>query len=105
MESSSSSSSTIQITAWHLKDDYVEICNCDYVCPYNIDVVQKYEFYRALVLYHVREGNYGDIKLDGLDVIGAYSCTKAIHEGNSTIQIYITKKALEDNNIKHALVD
>ena len=102
---SSSSSYTIQIPAWHLKADYVETCNCDYGCPCNFDAFPTYGFCRALVLYHIREGNYGDIKLDGLDVIGVYSWPKAIHEGNGTIQLYITKKALEDDNVKHALVD
>ena len=59
-----------------------------------------------MVLYHIREGNYGDIKLDGLDVVGAYSWPKAIHEGNGTMQLYITKNALAaDNNLRHALID
>jgi hypothetical protein len=58
-----------------------------------------------LVLYHIREGNYGDIKLDGLDVVGAYSWPKAIHEGNGTMQLYITKNALKDNSVRDALVD
>jgi len=103
--SSSSSSSSIQIPTWHLKADYVETCNCDYGCPCNFDSIPTYGFCRALVLCHIREGNYGDIKLDGLDVVGAYSWPKAIHEGNGTIQLYITKNALKDNSVRDALVD
>jgi hypothetical protein len=103
--SSSSSSSSIQIPTWHLKADYVETCNCDYGCPCNFDSIPTYGFCIALVLYHIREGNYGDIKLDGLDVVGAYSWSKAIHEGNGTIQLYITKNALKDNSVRDALVD
>ena len=61
-----SSSSSIQIPTWHLKADYVETCNCDYGCPCNFDSIPTYGFCRALVLYHIREGNHGDIKLDGL---------------------------------------
>src|SRR5687767_2257113 len=99
-----SSSSSIQIPTWHLKADYVETCNCDYGCPCNFDSIPTYGFCRALVLYHIREGNYGDIKLDGLDVVGAYSWPKAIHEGNGTMQLYITKNALEII-VKIALID
>jgi hypothetical protein len=101
----SCSSSSIQIPTWHLKADYVETCNCDYGCPRNFDSIPTYGFCRALVLYHIREGNYGDIKLDGLDVVGAYSWPKAIHEGNGTMQLYITKNALKDNSVTDALVD
>ncbi|MGE5863083.1 MAG: DUF1326 domain-containing protein, partial [Nitrososphaerales archaeon] len=98
------SSSTTQIPTWHLKADYVETCNCDYGCPCNFDAFPSNDFCRALVLYHIREGNYGDIKLDGLDVVGAYSWPKAIHEGNGTMQLYIGKNT-SDNNTRHALVD
>ena len=99
-----SSSSTIQTPTWHLKADYVETCNCDYGCPCNFNGFPTYGFCRALILYHIREGNYGDVKLDSLDVVGAYSWPKAIHEGNGTMQLYITKNAA-DNNVKHALID
>jgi len=100
----SSSSSTTQIPTWHLKADYVETCNCDYGCPCNFDGFPTYGFCRALILYHIREGNYGDIKLDGFDIVTAYSWPKAIYEGNGTMHLYISKNAIEVN-VKHALID
>jgi hypothetical protein len=48
------------------------------------------------VLYHIQKGSYGqDINLDGLDAIYAASWPKAIHEGNGTMQLFITTKANE----------
>jgi len=48
------------------------------------------------VLYHIQDGNYGrDTNLDGLDAVYAASWPKAIHEGNGTMQLYITQKANE----------
>ena len=44
-------------------------------------------FAEALVLFSIREGNYADTKLDGIDVIVAESWPKAIHEGNGTLQL------------------
>jgi hypothetical protein len=85
--------STIQIPKWHLKIDYVETCNCDFGCPCNFSGFPTYGFCRALVLFHIREGNYGDKKLDNLDVIYAASWPKAIHEGNGTMQLFISKEA------------
>lgn len=76
-----------------MKMDYVETCNCDFGCPCNFSGFPTYGFCRALTLYHVREGNYGDVKLDNLDLIYAASWPKAIHEGNGTMQLFITDKA------------
>jgi hypothetical protein len=85
--------STIQIPKWHLKIDYVETCNCDFGCPCNFSGFPTYGFCRALVLYHIKEGNYGDVKLDNLDVIYAASWPKAIHDGDGTMQLFISKEA------------
>ncbi len=92
----SSSSTTQQIPNWYMKADYVETCNCDYGCPCNLTGFPTYGSCRTLVLFHIREGNYGDdIKLDNLEVIHAASWPKAIHEGNGTSQLFITKNANE----------
>jgi hypothetical protein len=61
-------------------------------------------FCNALVLYHIAKGSYGqDITLDGLDAIYAASWPKAIHEGNGTLQLFISKKANEEQ--RRALVN
>src|ERR671922_2702679 len=92
------------IPNWHLKMDYVETCNCDYGCPCNFNGFPTYGFCRALLLFSIREGNYGgDTKLDGIDVIVAESWPKAIHEGNGTAQLYISKHATE--NQRNAVIN
>lgn len=88
--------STVQIPKWNIKADYVETCNCDYGCPCNFNGFPTYGFCRALVLYHIRNGSYGSVKLDGIDTVFAGSWPKAIHEGNGTAQLFISKKATED---------
>ncbi|HEX2014375.1 MAG TPA: DUF1326 domain-containing protein [Nitrososphaera sp.] len=91
--------STVEIPKWHLKIDYVETCNCDYGCPCNFNGFPTYGFCRALVLYHITSGSYGSTKLDGVDVVSVGSWPKAIHEGNGTMQFFITKKATEDQRM------
>jgi hypothetical protein len=76
--------------------DYVETCNCDFGCPCNFSGFPTYGFCRALTLYHIREGNYGDVNLDNLDVVYAASWPKAIHDGNGTMQLFITIEASEE---------
>lgn len=89
-------SSITQIPNWSMKADYVETCNCDYGCPCNFNGFPTYGFCRALVFYHLRSGNYGNVMLDGVDVILAGSWPKAIHEGNGTMQLFVSKKATID---------
>jgi hypothetical protein len=84
------------IPKWHFKSDYVETCNCDYGCPCNFNGFLTYGFCRALVFFHIRSGNYSNIKLDALDVIYAASWPKAIHEGNGTMQLFISKNATNE---------
>jgi hypothetical protein len=81
------------IPNWHLKMDYVETCNCDYGCPCNFSGFPTYGYCRDILLHHIQDGNYGDIRLDGLDVVYAASWPKAIHEGNGTMQLFISKNA------------
>jgi hypothetical protein len=92
------------IPEWTLKADYIETCNCDYGCPCNFTGFPSNGFCSALVGYHIREGNYGRLKLDNLDVVDAYSWPKAIHEGNGTHQIFITNKISEQEQ-KDAIIN
>ena len=97
------STASAQIPKWNMKADYVETCNCDFGCPCNFNGFPTYGFCRALVLYHIRSGSYGDIKLDGVEVVFAASWPKAIHEGNGTTQLYTTKKATQQQ--RKAIID
>ncbi len=90
------STSAAQIPKWSMEADYVETCNCDYGCPCNFNGFPTYGFCRALVLYHIRSGSYGAVRLGGIDVVFAASWPKAIHEGNGTTQLFISKKATDD---------
>src|ERR687897_1879040 len=88
-------SAQTSISKWHLKADYVETCNCDFGCPCNFNGFPTNGFCRALTLYHIQVGNYGDVKLDNLDVVTAFSWPKAIHEGNGTVPLFITRNSNE----------
>lgn len=90
------------IPAWNFKADYVETCNCDYGCPCNFNGFPSNGFCRALVLFHMRSGNYGEVNLGGIDVICAFSWPKAIHEGNGTGQLFISKNS--DNEQRNSIL-
>lgn len=93
----------IEIPPWEILTDYVETCNCDYGCPCNFSGVPTYGFCRAIVLYHIKSGSYGDTDLKGLDVAYVGSWPKAIHEGDGTLQIFVSREA--DEKQREALVN
>jgi hypothetical protein len=45
---------------------------------------------------HITEGYFGDVKLDGLSWVIAYSWPGPLHEGNGTVQPYIDCNASEE---------
>jgi hypothetical protein len=90
------------ISPWEINVTYVETCNCDFGCPCNFSGFPTYGFCRALVLYRIDQGHYGSVKLDGLSVVEAANWPKAIHNGDGTMRLYISKEA--DQKQRDALV-
>jgi hypothetical protein len=103
MSSTKTATPASQIPNWNMKADYVETCNCDYGCPCNLSGFPTYGNCNTTILYHIRTGNYGNTKLDGLDFISVLSWPRAIHEGNGTALLLITNKANEEQRRLHKL--
>src|SRR5213076_2471141 len=78
---------------WQLRVDYVETCNCDFGCPCNFSGYPTDGFCEALVAYHIRDGRFGKVKLDNLDVVYAAAWPKAIHQGGGTLRLYFSQDA------------
>jgi hypothetical protein len=81
------------IPAWRIKVDYVETCNCDFGCPCNFNGYPTNGFCEALVAYHIREGRFGRVKLDGVDVVYAAAWPNAIHQGGGTLRLFVAEQA------------
>lgn len=69
---------------WALKGDYVEACNCDVACqcvwlePPDDDVCT------VSLAWHIAEGNYGDVDLNGLNVGMLISTEEGVMFGPET---------------------
>ncbi len=50
---------------WLIECDYMESCNCDFGCTCNFIRIPTRGPCEALVGYHVRKGNFGNVSLDG----------------------------------------
>jgi len=54
---------------WKVAGEYVESCNCDYLCPCiftNPQAGATFDQCTSLQVYRIERGSFGDVKLDGL---------------------------------------
>jgi hypothetical protein len=90
-------------TKWAFTADYIETCNCNYGCSCNFNGFPTNNLCEALVGYHIRQGHYGNVSLDGLDCVYAAAWPNPIHEGNGTATLFISDQASLQQ--RDALVD
>ncbi|HYR41776.1 MAG TPA: DUF1326 domain-containing protein [Terriglobia bacterium] len=82
---------------WRMRGQYMKNCNCIPTCPCDTTGFPYPEKgCEGMLGMHIIEGNFGKLKLDGLNWAVAYSWPGALHEGNGSLQPYIDKKATEE---------
>ena len=57
------------IPKWKASGDWFDVCNWNIPCPCEFAQAPTYEVCDGVLAYHIRKGNYGDISLDGLNVL------------------------------------
>lgn len=86
---------------WHLSGDYFENCNCDVICPCLVSAAPPLTARPTqgtcdvALIFHIDEGRYGDVVLDGLNVVVVAHTPGPMAEGDWTIAAYIDERADE----------
>ena len=57
------------VPEWHLAGDWFDICSCDIPCPCEFAQAPTNNACEGMLAWHVREGHFGDIRLDGFNVL------------------------------------
>jgi hypothetical protein len=82
---------------WRMKGQYIKNCNCIATCPCDtIGFPYPEKGCTGIVGMNIAQGNFGDVKLDGLTWAVVYSWPGALHEGNGVVQPFIDQKASEE---------
>ena len=82
---------------WRMRGQYMKNCNCIPSCPCDTTgFPYPGKGCEGMLGMHIVEGNFGKLKLDGLNWAVVYSWPGALHEGNGSLQPYIDKKATEE---------
>ena len=85
------------MTDWSIRGPHVVNCNCncDFGYPCQFNALPSDGTCRAIAAFHIEEGHYGYVRLDGLDVVNTYGWPGAVHEGKGEMQTIIDERANE----------
>jgi len=85
----------MSIPEWTLRGDWFDVCSCDIACPCEFAQPPTNDHCQGVLAYHVREGKYGDAKLDGLNVIGVSEFSGNVWAGTAdwAVGLYIDERA------------
>ena len=83
-------------TAWRVRGDVMEACNCTTTCPCNFGSDPTQGFCEAIVAWRIQEGLYGNTRLDGLNVVSYVRMPGNIFQGNWTAGLYLDQRATQE---------
>jgi len=85
------------IPEWRLAGDWFDICSCNIPCPCEFAQAPTNNACEGMLAWHVREGRYGDVRLDGLNVLalGAFEGNLWAGEAKARMGMFIDERADE----------
>jgi hypothetical protein len=86
---------------WQMRGTVLVACNCDYGCPCNFNAPPTTGDCEGGWTWHIDEGRYGDVSLDGLTLALFADWPGAIHEGSGKAVAYYDERA--DDRQREAL--
>jgi hypothetical protein len=91
-----------EVQRWHVAGDWFDVCKCAIPCPCTFAQAPTYGDCEGILAWHIREGHYGDARLDGLNVVALGAFEGNLWEGaKATVGIYMDERA--DENQRGAL--
>lgn len=60
---------TGQVPEWRVEGDWFDVCKCNIPCPCEFAQPPSYGDCQGVLAYHIREGHYGNVRLDDLNLI------------------------------------
>ena len=87
--------------SWWLRGDYFENCNCDVVCPClfspsaPMTSAPTAGACEVPLAFHVDEGRFGEIALDGLNAVAVLRTPGAMADGNGSVARYLDERAVD----------
>ena len=84
--------------AWNLKGSYAETCSCELMCPCNLsfDHGATYDYCRATLAFHIREGEVEGTDVRGRRVVTIIDTPKVMTDGNWRLGMFVDDQATDE---------
>lgn len=82
--------------SWRMQGDVMEACSCATTCPCNFGSDPTQIPCEAVLGWRIQEGNYGNTRLDGLNVVLYLSMPGNAFQGGWTVGLYLDERANQD---------
>jgi hypothetical protein len=84
-----------EVPPWQLKGDWFDVCKCAIPCPCTFAQAPTYGDCDGILAWSIREGRYGDVRLDGLNVVavGSFEGNLWAGETKATMGMYFDERA------------
>lgn len=83
-------------TEWRMKGEYIKNCNCAPGCPCDFWAGPTNYSCRGMMAMRIQEGHFGSAALSGLIFAGTYSWPGPLHQGNGSLQPFLSQNATEE---------
>ena len=88
---------------WRVVGDFVDFCKCSVPCPCTFAQPPTEGDCEGIIAYRVREGNYGDVDLRGLNVVGVLRFEGNIWDEDTRMDIGLILDERADERQREAL--
>jgi hypothetical protein len=87
----------VDVPQWHVAGDWFDVCKCTVPCPCTFAQAPSEGDCEGVLAWHIREGRYGDVPLNGLNVVGlgAFEGNVWAGEAKVTVGMFLDERADE----------
>ena len=88
---------------WSLDGDWFDVCKCEIPCPCHFGQAPTYGDCLGVLAWHINEGHYGDLKLNGLNyvMVGGFKGNLRTGPTDVAMAFFIDERA--DNRQREAM--
>jgi hypothetical protein len=85
-------------TKWNVGGDYFESCSCNFLCPCDTNFLARpTQGYCAVIMgFHINQGAYDGLALDGLNFVVAVHTPEEMGKGNWSVGLITDERATPD---------
>lgn len=87
----------VDVPQWHLAGDWFDVCSCNIPCPCEFAQAPTNNHCEGVLAWHIREGHYGNVQLDGLNIlaVGAFDGNLWAGETKAAMGFFLDERADE----------